>query len=66
MYYKLGRGKVAKSRKLKLNGFEYVVDYDRQGEVVGLEILNLKKALALAASESSLLLAPLRSIRRRT
>lgn len=62
MYYKLRSGRAVKSKKLRQNGFEYVVDFDAKGEVIGVEVLNMKKALALAASESTLLLAPLRAI----
>jgi uncharacterized protein YuzE len=52
MYYKLSPGRVAKSKKLRQNGLEYVIDLDRKGEIVGVEVLNMKKALALAASEN--------------
>jgi len=62
MYYKLSSGKVARPKKLKQNGLEYVIDLDRKGEIVGVEVLNMKKALALAASESLLILPPLRAI----
>jgi uncharacterized protein YuzE len=62
MYYKLGSRRVAKSRKTRVNGLDYVIDFDRKGEIVGVEVLNMKKALALAASESMLVLPPLRTI----
>jgi uncharacterized protein YuzE len=62
MYYKLRTGRVASSKKLRQNGLDYVIDFDPKGEVIGVEVLNMKKALALAASESTLLLAPMRSI----
>ncbi len=62
MYYKLGRGKAVKSRKVKQNGLDYVIDFNAREEVIGVEVLNMKKALALAASESTLILAPLRTI----
>jgi len=62
MYYKLRTGRVASSKKLRQNGLDYVIDFDPKGEIIGVEILNMKKALALAASESTLLLAPMRSI----
>jgi uncharacterized protein YuzE len=61
MYYKLSSGRAVKSRKLRQNRFDYAVDFDAKGEVIGVEVLNMKKALALAASESALLLAPLRA-----
>ena len=35
MYYKLRRGIVTKSKKLRQNGFDYVIDFDRRGEVIG-------------------------------
>ncbi len=61
MYYQLSKGKVAKSEKVRSNGIDYVVDYDAHGEVIGVEILNMKKALPLAASEAGLLLTPMRA-----
>jgi uncharacterized protein YuzE len=62
MYYKLSPGRVAKSKKLRQNGLEYVIDLDRKGEIIGVEVLNMKKTLALTASESLLILPPLRAI----
>ena len=62
MYYKLSLGRVAKSKKLRQNGLEYVIDLDRKGEIIGVEVLNMKKTLALTASESLLILPPLRAI----
>ena len=62
MYYKLHTGNVTTSRKIRRNGLEYVVDFDRKGEIIGVEVLDMKKALALAASESTILLAPVREI----
>ena len=62
MYYRLGSGTVAKSKKLRQSGLDYVLDFDRKGEIIGVEVLNMKKALALAASESLILLPPLRAI----
>jgi len=61
MYYKLGSARVARSRKTRRNGLEYVIDFDRAGKIVGVEVLNMKKALALAASESMLILPPLKT-----
>lgn len=62
MYYKLGAGKIAWSKKSKQNGLDYVFDFNQKGEIIGVEVLNMKRALALAASESMLLLAPVRAI----
>ena len=62
MYYKLRAGKVASSKKLRQNGLDYVIDFDRRGEMIGVEVLNMKRALALAASESTFLLAPVRTL----
>jgi uncharacterized protein YuzE len=62
MYYKLRAAKVDSSKKLRQNGLDYVIDLDAKGEIVGVEVLNMKKALALAASESAILLAPIRTI----
>jgi uncharacterized protein YuzE len=55
MYCKLRAGKVDSSKKLRQNGLDYVIDFDREGETIGVEVLNMKRALALAASESALL-----------
>ena len=60
-YYRLRAGKVAKSKKLRQNGPDYVIDFDREGEMIEVEVLNMKRALVLAESESTLLLAPLRT-----
>ncbi len=49
-------------RNLDRTGLDYVIDLDRKGEVIGVEVLNMEKALALASSESTLLLAPMRAI----
>ncbi len=62
MYYKLRLGTAVRSKKLQQNGLDYVIDFDHKGQIIGVEVLNLRKALALAASESTLLLAPLRAI----
>ncbi len=62
MYYKLRTGRVASSKKLRQSGLDYVIDFDPKGEIIGVEVLNMKRALALAASESTLLLAPMRSM----
>ena len=62
MYYRLRAGKAIASKKLRQNGLHYVIDFDRKGEMIGVEVLNMKKGLALAASESTLLLAPMRAI----
>lgn len=62
MYYKLRLGTAVRSKKLKQNGLDYVIDFDHKGQIIGVEVLDLRKALALAASESTLLLAPLRAI----
>jgi uncharacterized protein YuzE len=62
MYYKLRPGKVDDSKKLRQNGLDYVIDFNAKGEIIGVEVLNMKRALALAASESAILLAPVRTI----
>ncbi|MGA2972430.1 MAG: DUF2283 domain-containing protein [Candidatus Bathyarchaeia archaeon] len=62
MYYKLGAGKVAWSKKSKQNGLDHVIDFNQKEEIIGVEVLDMKRALALAASESMLLLAPVRAI----
>ena len=58
MYYKVGRGKVARTEKKQVGALEYVLDYDREGELIGVEILNMKKALELTAGQMSLFFIP--------
>lgn len=55
-----------KSKKLRRNGFDYVVDLDAKGEVIGGEVLSMKKALVLAASESTLSVGSIESDRAKT
>jgi len=43
MYYRLRAGKVIASKKLRQNGLDYVIDFDRKGEIIGVEVLNMKK-----------------------
>jgi uncharacterized protein YuzE len=50
------------SKKLRQNGLDHVVDFERKGAIIGVEVFNMKKTLAITASESALLLAILRAI----
>lgn len=58
MYYKVGQGKVARTEKRKTDSLEYLLDYDSNGNLVGVEILNMKKALELASGQMSLFFIP--------
>ena len=46
-YVKLGTGRVAKTKKSKMESLDVLLDYDKAGGVVGLEVLNLEKLLKL-------------------
>lgn len=46
-YIKLGRGRVARTKKGKIESLGVLFDYDNKGKLLGVEILNLKKALRL-------------------
>ncbi len=58
MYYKVGKGKVAKTEKKRTNSLEYLLDYDSEGNLIGVEILNMKKALELTMGQMSLFFIP--------
>jgi uncharacterized protein YuzE len=58
MYYKLEAGKATRTEKIKGKGLEYLLDYDNSGRLIGLEVLDMKKALELAAGHLSLLFIP--------
>ncbi|MBI2938457.1 MAG: DUF2283 domain-containing protein [Thaumarchaeota archaeon] len=58
MYYKLGKGKVARTEKKRTDSLEYLLDYNNQGNLIGVEILNMKKALELTAGQMSLFFIP--------
>ena len=46
-YVRLGNGRVTKTEEGKLDSLDVLFDYGRGGNLVGLEVLNLKKALEL-------------------
>lgn len=48
-YIELSKNNVSKSVKQRdaETGLEYVLDYDSSGELVGIEVLNMAKAMAL-------------------
>lgn len=58
MYYKVSKGKVARTEKRKADSLEYLLDYDSEGQLIGVEILNMKKALELTAGQMSLFFIP--------
>ncbi len=58
MYYKLGKGKVARTEKRETYSLDYLLDYDIKGQLIGVEILNMKKALELTAGQMSLFFIP--------
>jgi uncharacterized protein YuzE len=46
-YVKLRTGRIAKTEKSKLRSLEVLLDYDKTGDVIGWEVLNLKKLVEL-------------------
>jgi len=46
-YVKLGTGRVKKTREGKVESLDVLFDYGENGQLVGLEILNLKRAVEL-------------------
>ncbi len=46
-YVKLGAGRVKKTKEGKVESLDVLFDYGENGQLVGLEILNLKKAVEL-------------------
>jgi uncharacterized protein YuzE len=46
-YVKLGAGRVKKTREGKVESLDVLFDYGENGQLVGLEILNLKMAVEL-------------------
>ena len=45
-YFRLTKGTVSTTKKAKLESMEVLLDYDPKGELVGIELLNLNKALS--------------------
>ena len=46
-YFRLSRGRVSKTREAKLESMDVLLDYNPKGQLVGVEILNLKEALSI-------------------
>jgi uncharacterized protein YuzE len=46
-YVRLGTGRVKKTREGKVESLDVLFDYGEKGQLVGLEILNLKRAVEL-------------------
>lgn len=46
-YVKLGAGRVTKTKEGKVDSLDVLFDYGKGGRLVGVEVLNLKKALEL-------------------
>ncbi|MDG7011000.1 MAG: DUF2283 domain-containing protein [Nitrososphaerota archaeon] len=46
-YVKLRNGRVNATKEGKLDSLEVLLDYAKDGQLVGVELLNLKKALEL-------------------
>ncbi len=46
-YLRLTQGRVSTTKKAKLESMDVLLDYDPKGELVGVELLNLKKALSI-------------------
>lgn len=44
-FYRLRGGKVAKTTPKRLDSLDVLLDYDSKGRLVGVEVLNMKKAL---------------------
>jgi uncharacterized protein YuzE len=46
-YIKVGKGKIWETREGKVDSLNVLLDYTKKGQLVGVELLNLKKALEL-------------------
>ena len=46
-YVKLRAGLVAKTEKSEMDSLDVLLDYNKAGDVIGLEVLNLKQSLKL-------------------
>jgi len=46
-YVKLRAGRVVKTEKSKMDSLDVLLDYNKAGDVIGLEVLNLKELLKL-------------------
>ncbi|MFQ6073406.1 MAG: DUF2283 domain-containing protein [Methanosarcinales archaeon] len=54
VYYKFSNEKIARSEEKKSNNLSLIFDYDSEGKIVGIEVLNLKEFLKVFALYSSL------------
>ncbi|MBI2648334.1 MAG: DUF2283 domain-containing protein [Thaumarchaeota archaeon] len=46
-YVRLGTGRVTKTKEGKVDSLDVLFDYRKDGQLIGVEVLNLKKALEL-------------------
>lgn len=46
-YVKVGKGRIEETREGKVDSLDVLLDYTKKGQLVGVELLNLKKALEL-------------------
>lgn len=46
-YVRLGTGRVMKTKEGKVDSLDVLFDYGKGGRLIGVEVLNLKKALEL-------------------
>ncbi|MDD5239874.1 MAG: DUF2283 domain-containing protein [Candidatus Omnitrophica bacterium] len=60
LYYKFSDKKVERTEKDKTRDIDLVLDYDKNHELVGIEVLNLKRALRASLSSMSLMFLPQR------
>jgi uncharacterized protein YuzE len=57
-YYKLKAGRIAKTERMKVRSVDVLVDYDKKGHVLGVEVLNMKMALTSSLGKMGLALIP--------
>ena len=46
-YFKISKGRISSTRKAKFESLNLLFDYDSDDNLVGIEVLNLKKVLGL-------------------
>lgn len=46
-YVRLGTGRVTRTKEGKVDSLDVLFDYRKDGQLIGVEVLNLKKALQL-------------------
>lgn len=58
VYYKLRGSAVARTTKRRLNSMDVLLEYDGEGRLVGVEVLNFKRALQRYAENIGLDFVP--------